>query len=120
MPFGSYEADKPKTVPTFLQYCKSAGKGVQGKTKFQVEIVWLPGKFDNVTLQTHAFRFICSESHPLYQEIQQYFDIVKLGNSYPRLDIVIDSLEKGTITVLENSRVNGCWKELGKTGRKFE
>lgn len=120
MPFGSYETPKPATVPTFLQYTKTCGKGVQGKTKFGVEIIWLPGKFDNVTLQTHAFRYICDPDHPLYNEVKQYLNTVVAGNSYKRLDIVIDSLENKTITVQESIKISGCWEELGSNAVKFK
>ena len=116
----TYEASKPVQVPTFLQYCKSASKAVEGKTRFSIEIVWLPGKFNNVTLQTHAFRFICDESHPLYKGIQQYFESSDSSGSTARLDIVIDSLEERTITVHQNARKKGCWEKLGTTGMKFK
>ncbi len=120
MPFGSYEAPRPTPTPTFLQYTKTCGKGVQGKTKFGVEVVWLPGKFNNVTLQTHAFRYICNEDHPLYGEVLRYFELTKCGNSAPRLDVVIDSVEDKTITVSESTRVKGCWEKLGSNGFKFK
>lgn len=120
MPFGSYETPKPVTVPTFLQYTKACGKGVQGKTKFGVEIIWLPGKFDNVTLQTHAFRYICAENHPLYGEVKSYLSLVVVGSIYKRLDIVIDSIEEKTITVLESTRISGTWNSLGTNAFKFE
>ncbi len=120
MPFGSYETSKPVALPTFLQYTKVCGKGVETKTKFGVEIVWLPGKFDNVTLQTHAFRYICDPSHPLYSEIRQYLEVVVVGDCYKRLDITIDSVEKKTITVSESSRVKGSWETLGGNAFKFK
>lgn len=119
MSFGSYETPKPVTVPTFLQYTKTCGKGVQGKTKFGVQIIWLPGKFDNVTLQTHAFRYICDSNHPLYNEVQEYLKLVVCGNRHRRLDIIIDSVEDKTITVQESTRVNGTWEKLGANGYKF-
>ena len=92
MPFGSYETPKPIALPTFLQYTKTCGKGVQGKTKFGVEIIWLPGKFDNVTLQTHAFRYVCSSEHPLYDEVKRYIELVVVCISFKRLDRIIDSV----------------------------
>jgi hypothetical protein len=120
MPFGSYETPKPPAPPTFLQFLKTIGKGVEGKTKFDVDIVWLPGKFQNVTLQTHAFRYICDESHPLFNEVQEYLKIVVPGNNYPRLEIVIDSIEKRTISVIESTRKTGTWEKLGSSAMKFK
>lgn len=120
MPFGSYDAERPKSLPTFLQYIKTANKNLQGKTKFGVEVIWLPGKFDNVTLQTHAFRFICSSAHPLYNEAKEYAATVVDGNTRKRLDIIIDSIEDGTITVSESTKVNGHWEKLGTNAVKFK
>lgn len=119
MPFGKYESPKPTPVPTFLQYIKTLGKGVEGKTRFQVDIIWLPGKFQNVTLQTHAFRYQCSEDHPLYSEIIEY-----VGNDFnkgtrPRLDIVIHSIANRTIDLTENSKIKGRWEKLGSNAYKY-
>lgn len=119
MPFGSYEAEKPTPIPTFLQYCKTCSKQVEGKTKFAVDVVWLPGKFDNVTLQTHAFRFICSSSHPLYKDIIGYFGIIKPGIPNQRLEVIIDNLEEKQITVVESSKKKGEWSKLGSNAFKF-
>lgn len=120
MTFGKYEASKPVTVPTFLQFIKSCSKGVEGKTKFQVDIVWLPGKFDNVTLQTHAFRFVCDPNHPLYEEMQAYLNAQIVSGSSPRLDIVIDSIEGREITLVENIKTKGTWEPLGSNAVKFK
>ncbi len=120
MPFGTYEADKPAKLPTFLQYLKICGKGVENKTKFWVEIVWLPGKFENVTLQTNAFRFICSETHPLYGELLEYFKNDGVFSGAKQLYIVVASTKEGTIEVGEASKVNGNWEDLGKTAYKFK
>jgi len=120
MPFGSYETPRPTPIPTFLQYTKTCSKSVQGKTKFGVEIIWLPGKFNNVTLQTHAFRYICDENHPLYAEMQLYAETTVLGILYKRIDIVIDSIEDKTITVSESPKVKGCWEKIGSSSLKFK
>jgi hypothetical protein len=120
MTFGKYETPKPEPVPTFLQFLKTLSKGAEGKTKFQVDIIWLPGKFQNVTLQTHAFRYQCSDSHPLFAEIQQYLEHQKTQNSSPRLDIVIDSIEERTIDLSENAKVKGSWEKLGTNAYKYK
>lgn len=119
MPFGSYDAEKRAKLPTFLQYCNDAPKSVEGKTKFGVEIIWLPGKFPNVTLQTHAFRFVCSESNQLYADTIEYAKSCVDSGVCARLDIVIDSLEEKRITVSESTRVKGCWEKVGSLGLRF-
>jgi len=120
MPFGNYEADKPVKVPTFLQYLKLCGKGVENKTKFGVEIVWLPGEFKNVTLQTNAFRFICSEHHPLYSELLEYFKNDDVFSGAKQIHIVVTSIKEATIEVGEANKVNGSWEQLSKTAYKFK
>lgn len=120
MVFGTHEAEMPKKVPTFLQFIKSCGKGVEGKTRFGIEVVWLPGEYDNVTIQTHAFRFICSPNHLLYNGFQQYTSDIKLEHTYKRVDIVVTSIRDATIELLESPRVKGNWSKMGKNAFKFK
>lgn len=120
MPFGKYDTPKPPSKPTFLQYLKTCNKSVEGKTHFGVEIVWLPGKFNNVTLQTHAFRYVCDESHPLYNEMHEYCKTLGDKPGTKRLDIVIDSVEDKTIEIIESTRKSGTWEQLGSNAWKFK
>jgi len=120
MPFGKYETPKPTPIPTFLQYIKTISKGVEGKTRFQVDIIWLPGKFDNVTLQTHAFRYQCDSNHPLYLEMQEYVKNNFSEGQHPRVDIVIDSIAEREITLSENFKVKGSWEKLGSNAWKYK
>lgn len=120
MPFGKYETPKPPTAPTFLQFIKSCGKGVEGKTKFQVDVVWLPGQFNNVTLQTHAFRYVCDENHPLYLEIQDYLASKMVEGKAPRLHIVIDSIEERTIDLTESPKPIGRWEKMGTNAYRYK
>lgn len=120
MPFGTYDTPKPPKPPTFLQFIKSCPKNIQGKTKFGVDIVWMPGKFNNVTLQTHAFRYVVSENHPLYVEMHEYFKIAVPGSRVDRLDIVIDSIEDAKISVVESTRKGGAWEVMGSNAYKFK
>lgn len=120
MPFGTYDAPKPEPKPTFNQYLKTCGKGIEGKTKFQVEIVFLPGKFDNLTIQTHAFRYICNPDHPLYNELPKYLLQCESEGKAPRLDVVIASVENRQISVFDNSKVVGQWEKIGANMFKFK
>lgn len=120
MQFGTYDTPKPETKPTFNQYIKTIGKGVEGKTKFQVDIVWLPGKFDNVTLQTHAFRYICDPSHVLYTELPPYLEQLLYEGRAPRLDIVISSIEARRISLFDDPKKMGQWEKLGSNALKFK
>jgi len=118
--FGQYDSPKTPKVPTIKQFMKTASKSIQGKTKFGVDLIWLPGQFDNVTLQTHAFRVIATNNHPLYKEVITYTSLLELGNTHSRLDVIIDDIETELFSVVESSRVRGTWKKLGSNGLAFE
>ena len=120
MPFGTYDTPKPETKPTFNQFIKTCGKGVEGKTKFQVDIIWLPGKFDNLTLQTHAFRYICDPNHPLYKDLPGYIQDCESKGDAPRMDLVIASIENRQVSVLQDLKKIGRWEKLGSSAYKFE
>lgn len=120
MPFGTYAVPEREPVPTFFQFLKSCGKGVQGKTRFQVDVIWLPGKFDNLTLQTHAFRYICNPDHPLYNEMQDYLAIQSKEKGSPKLSVVISSIERKEIDLTEDDKVRGTWEKLGTNAYKFK
>lgn len=118
--FGSYETPKPTPIPTFLQYTKTIGKGIEGKTKFAIDIIWLPGKFDNVTFQTHAFRYICDPDHPLYSLARDYFENGLSRDNPSQIQIVITSVENRTVELLGNPKTKGSWEKLGANAFKFK
>ena len=128
--FGDYKAPKTEKVPTFFQYLKTEklSKGIEGKTRYPIDVIWLPGKFDNVTLQTHAFRYIASPEHPLYNNAVAFCkalqDEVNNIDGIPvtskRLDLVITSIENKTIAVKENEKVIVTVKSLGDYGLRFD
>ena len=129
MSFGSYQVPKPENKPTFLQYMKTKklAPGVEGKTKYEVELIWLPGKFDNVTLVTHSFRYIASSNHPLYRDTIDWCDSVlsdltDKSNSNciaPMLYILIDSIKDKSISVHENPKIKMVASTVGSNGIKF-
>lgn len=122
--FGSYETPKMPTIPTFLQYLKTAHrKGIENKTRFPVEIIWLPGKFDNVTLQTHAFRYIATPDNALYKDVLEYANEIEgldkqAPNNVPRLEIVITDFDKKVIDLVENTKVLIVWEAMGGNALK--
>lgn len=118
MPFGKYATPKPPKAPTFLQYVKTANrKGVEGKTKFPVEVIWLPGMFDNVTLQTHAFRYVAEPNNPLYQDAIDYIDSLN-DSASPELQILIVDFDKKEIEIVENPKHEVIWTPLGSNAYK--
>lgn len=118
MPFGTYSPELPEKLPTFLQYLRTASpKGVEGKTKFAVEIIWLPSTFDNVTLQTHAFRYVATPKNPLYQDVLDFVETI--DNVKHSLSIVITSFEKKEISVSLDERKPATYVAIGSLGYRL-
>lgn len=115
-----YEAPKRERVPTLNQYLKTLGK----KTKvldqvFQVEIVWMPGKFNNLTLQTHAFRLILNEDHVLFTSLQETFADNQLRKELGSFGISITDRETKSFKLEQQPTKQGQWSTLGETAWKF-
>ena len=120
MAFGKYDAPKSIKLPTFLQFLKSKPKSFKPKASYPVDFVWLPGEYDNVTLQTDEFRYICNSEHPLYSDIIGYFDNNVLGDECSQVVVTIDSVKDKTIEVSLNTKKSGAWRKVGDSGRRFE
>lgn len=116
-----YKPSKPKRLPTLSQFLKSLPK----KTKvleqvFQVELIWLPDKFDNVTLQTHAFRVILQEDHPLYADITSTFGLSEGFEDFPSFGVRVTNREAQSFQLEQMESKKGQWKALGASGRRFD
>lgn len=112
-----YQAPKREKVPTLNQYLKTLPKNTKKlEQSFIVEMVWLPSKFDNVTLQTHAFRLILNDSHPLYSEIVNYFGEDKVFEELRQFRIKITDRDTKafTLSAIEGKTVG--WKRVGENG----
>lgn len=114
-----YEAPKREKVPTLGQFLKTLPK----KTKvleqiFTVEWIWLPGKFNNVTLQTHAFRLILNDSHPLFDEFVKSFSSDDDNRRVPCFGIQITDRDTQAFRLSTQSKNFGGWKVVGTTGRQ--
>lgn len=119
MAFGTYEAPKRECKPTFFQYLKTVSpKGIEKKTKYRVELIWLPGKFDNVTLQTHAFRYVAEPNNPLYKDVLEFINGAE--NVCPTIEIVITSFKDKTIEVSLNNAKRVALERIGSMGIRFK
>lgn len=118
MAFGTYSVEIPEKLPTFLQYLRTASpKGIEGKTKFSVEIIWLPSTFDNVTLQTHAFRYVATPKNPLYQDVLDFVEAIDSVKN--PLSIVITSFEKKEISVSLDEKKLVTYTAIGTLGYRL-
>lgn len=111
---------KREKLPTFLQYLKTAklSKGVENSTFFNIELIWLPSKFDNVTLQTHAFRYVITPEMPLYTPMVEYCENLP-DDKIPQMGVTIVSLEEKTIKIVQHPKKLVEWETLGVNGVKF-
>lgn len=114
--FGVVTTDaKPDKLPTFAQFIKS-NKQPRNKPTYPIQLVWLPGKFDNFTLQTNAFRVICTPKHALYPHLSKFF-----GDSQSAeigMSITITDWESSEY-LLERSKAKGMWQEIGSSGYRW-
>lgn len=114
-----YQAPKKVQLPTVFQYLKTLKKNSKEiQQLFQVEIVWLPNKFNNVTLQTHKFRLILNETHPLYQHLVVAFDDIEAFGESKSFGIRVLSQETGDFK-LEEMAKRGQWSQLSTTAYRW-
>lgn len=113
-------SERPK-LPTLKQYIASLPKKSKAlQQSFLLEVVWLPGKFDNVTLQTHAFRISIRNDSPLYEEW------VLLANQKEELDemgaigITVNDDRSGSFKLARRTEAKGIWKQIGSSGLRFD
>lgn len=107
---------KPEKLPTLGQYLKRT-KQTKGKMRQRVELIWLPGKFDNFTLQTGEYRLIISPKHPLYGHLRAFNNA---GNESTEIgfDIELTDWQKASYMLVPNGR-NGSWTEIGTSGLRW-
>lgn len=102
----TYENPKPAKLPTLKQWLKTTPKN---KTTgyFHVDTIWVPGTFDNYTLQTGVFRLIITPGHPLYKELEDYLSDGEKRST--GISIQVTSVEDATFVVLA-SRHKGYYE----------
>lgn len=100
--------------PTFFQFIKDCHKGIEGKTKFSVESFYIPGKFENYTLSTNAFRYIITPDNPLFDAFANYYSNLDFECEHRNLQITIVSIQDKAIKFSEG-KTKGKWERLGTT-----
>lgn len=112
---GEYNEPPKQKLPTLLQYLKST-KNVEYPFYSRVINIWLPGSFDNFTLECEKFRVGVSNRNPLYKLLNGSGWGQIITSDTAILVSVLD--EKGTIKLAE-SNVYGRYESIGNFGVKF-
>lgn len=106
---------RPEKLPTFAQFLKS-NKQPRTLPSYPITLVWIPGKFDNFTLQTPLFRVIATSKNALYPQLSRFFgdkDSAEIG-----ISLRITDWESSEY-LLERSKAKGMWQELGTSGYRW-
>jgi hypothetical protein len=115
--FGVSTTDaKPEKKPTISQFIKSTKKP-KANVRAIVNLVWLPGKFDNFTLVTDRFRAIITPKHVFYGGLQEFFANNETAET--PIGIEITDWDKKAYMLYE-PQASGLWRELGNTGYRWE
>lgn len=116
--FTEYTNEKPKAIPSFTTFLKTANKGIVDRTRFGVEMIWLPGKFPNFTLQTHAFKISVSESNPLFNELKIFVEEEPRDGSSLRVDVIITDIEEGRYRLERSKKQKVKYSKVGTMALK--
>lgn len=111
-----YSAKEGK-LPTIRQYLKELPKDATD-IKSTVRLVWLPGQWDNYTLQCDHFRIIVNRNHKLYGQLRDNLDAFTKGTE--TLDVVVTDRTKVSYRLNRNQEEHGEWFFVGgDAGLKF-
>ena len=114
--FGVEANNEPREKkPTIAQYIK-ANKKPKARVRRVVDLCWLPGKFDNFTLQTDLFRVIITPRNVLYSGLQEFFANCETAET--AIGVEIADWDKGSYMLYE-PREKGLWAELGNSGYRW-
>lgn len=110
-------SSKEEKLPTIRQYLKELPKDVED-IKSTVRLIWLPGQWDNYTLQCDDFRIIIGRNHKLYGELRDNIDDFTRG--FETLDVIVIDRAKVSYRLNRNQQERGEWFFIGSdTGLKF-
>lgn len=108
---------KPPKLPTIAQFVKQTKKP-SSNPSLVIEIIWIPGKFDNYTLQTGKFRAIITPNHPFYKALGDIFR--DQGIHAPPLKLRITDWETASYMLEESKGDKRVYKPMGNYGFKIE
>jgi hypothetical protein len=101
--------------PTLFQFIKETSD-ITYPYFAGIEIIWLPGKWDNFSIETSTYRASIAPSHGLYEVIDR--SIVRiLTDTDTKLLLAIEN-DSGELRFAE-SNVYGKYERIGNTGFRF-
>jgi hypothetical protein len=108
---------KEDKLPTLRQYLKELPKDVKDIAS-TVRVIWLPGQWNNYTLQCEHFRVIVNPKHNLYSSLRANLDEFTKGTR--TLDVFVTDRAKVSYRLSINDSKTGEWFYIGGTsGLKF-
>lgn len=108
---------KEEKLPTIRQYLKELPKDVTD-IKSTIRLIWLPGQWDNYTLQSDDFRVVISRNHKLYGQLRDNIDAFTKGTK--TLDVIVTDRAKVSYRLNINQEESGEWFFIGgDAGLKF-
>lgn len=103
-------SSKNEKKPTLRQYLKELPKDVES-IKSTVRIIWLPGQWNNYTLQCDDFRVIVSGGHKLFSGLKDHVDEFTKGTK--TLDVIVTDRESVSYRLDINAEESGEWFFVG-------
>jgi hypothetical protein len=97
---------KQEKKPTLRQYLKELPKDVRD-IKSTVRVIWLPGRWDNYTLETDDFRIIVNQRSKLYAALRNRVDDFTKGSE--TLDVHVTDRATISYRISTNPEESGEW-----------
>lgn len=111
------DASSKEKKLTYLQFIKSAKKA-ELKKDYQVSIVWVPGEWDNFTLETEFFRLRVPKTSPMYSALKEFVGDSATVHIEMRIQPVEGNPKEYFINPYPGSK--GAWTELSDLGYKWQ
>lgn len=105
-----------KKAPTFRQWCKEQSN-FTGPLECNVRIIWLPGRWDNYTLETEHFRLRVESTSPLYEGLRKELD--EFTKAEHGLSVTVTDTNPGKFYLSPGS-ITGYWSFIDDIGLRFE
>jgi hypothetical protein len=110
------EADKSVSYqkkPSYTEFCKTASKA-EIKRGHLITTIWLPGKWDNFSLDTLKFRVRVSPGNDLYDALKKFTEMLPGSNVGVQIFINQENPDKFKLVPTD---VTGEWED--KSGKGF-